>query len=176
MPECVLGIDPMKASVEVTNPGIVYKNFLIVVSRVPEGYDSTPGQVDPDLSREAAKFMFQNLNSKAFIFVLTMSLCLKAFFFKRYMLSEYIAVAFYLNGVYSLLATLNTIYMKFINPEIQFLAILVMWAYFIFAMILFFEYKPVRTGIKSAIAFLMSWAGYFIVALSFSYLIVLLKQ
>ncbi len=139
-------------------------------------YESTPGQVDPDLSREAAKFMFQNLNSMAFFFVLTMSLCLKAFFFKRYMLSEYIAVAFYLNGVYTLLATLNTIYMKFINPEIQFLAILVMWAYFIFAMILFFEYKPVRTGIKSAIAFLMSWAGYFIVALSFSYLIVLLKQ
>ncbi len=40
-----LGIDPEKASVEVTNPGIVYKNFLIVVSRVPEGYESTPGHI-----------------------------------------------------------------------------------------------------------------------------------
>lgn len=40
-----LGIDPTEASVEVTNPGAVYKNFLIVVSRVPEGYDSTPGHI-----------------------------------------------------------------------------------------------------------------------------------
>ena len=40
-----LGVDPETASVEVTNPGIVYKNFLIVVSRVPEGYESTPGHI-----------------------------------------------------------------------------------------------------------------------------------
>ncbi|MBH55259.1 MAG: hypothetical protein CMI18_13070 [Opitutaceae bacterium] len=40
-----LGMDPETASVEVTNPGAVYKNFLIVVSRVPEGYDSTPGDI-----------------------------------------------------------------------------------------------------------------------------------
>ena len=40
-----LGMDSEKASIEVTNPGIVYRNFLIVVSRVPEGYDSTPGHI-----------------------------------------------------------------------------------------------------------------------------------
>jgi quinoprotein glucose dehydrogenase len=40
-----LGMDPNKASIEVTNPGIIFKNFLIVVSRVPEGYESTPGDI-----------------------------------------------------------------------------------------------------------------------------------
>ena len=40
-----LGIDPATASIEVTTPGIVYKNFLIVTSRVPEEYNSTPGDV-----------------------------------------------------------------------------------------------------------------------------------
>jgi len=40
-----LGMDPEDASIEVTNPGIVYKDFLIVVSRVPEGYSSTPGDI-----------------------------------------------------------------------------------------------------------------------------------
>jgi len=40
-----LGMDPKESSIEVTNPGIVYKNFLIVVSRVPEGYSSTPGDI-----------------------------------------------------------------------------------------------------------------------------------
>ena len=40
-----LGMDPSKASVEATSPGIVYKNHLIVGGRVPEGYKSTPGDI-----------------------------------------------------------------------------------------------------------------------------------
>ncbi len=40
-----LRVDYKKASIEVTSPGIVYKNLLIVGSRVPEGYDSTPGDI-----------------------------------------------------------------------------------------------------------------------------------
>ncbi len=40
-----LGMDAEKASIEVTTPGAVYQDFLIVGSRVPEGYDSTPGHI-----------------------------------------------------------------------------------------------------------------------------------
>ena len=40
-----LGVDAINASIEVTTPGIVYRNFLIVTSRVPEEYNSTPGHV-----------------------------------------------------------------------------------------------------------------------------------
>ena len=40
-----LSVDPAKASIEVTTPGIVYRNVLIVGSRVPEGNDSTPGDI-----------------------------------------------------------------------------------------------------------------------------------
>jgi len=40
-----LAVDSSIASIEVTTPGIVYKNFLIVTSRVPEEYNSTPGDV-----------------------------------------------------------------------------------------------------------------------------------
>ena len=40
-----LGVDPLTASIEVTTPGIVYRNLLIVTSRVPEEYNSTPGHV-----------------------------------------------------------------------------------------------------------------------------------
>ncbi len=40
-----LGIDPRKASIECTSPGIVYRDLLIVASRVPEGYISTPGHI-----------------------------------------------------------------------------------------------------------------------------------
>ncbi len=40
-----LPVDPAKASIEVTTPGIVYQDVLIVGSRVPEGDFSTPGDV-----------------------------------------------------------------------------------------------------------------------------------
>ncbi|MDT0689077.1 family 16 glycoside hydrolase [Salegentibacter sp. F188] len=41
-----LPIDPEMAAIEVTSPGIVYQNFLIVGSRVPEGERlSTPGDI-----------------------------------------------------------------------------------------------------------------------------------
>ncbi|MFC4871879.1 family 16 glycoside hydrolase [Negadavirga shengliensis] len=40
-----LPVESATASIEVTTPGIVYKNFLIVTSRVPEEYNSTPGDV-----------------------------------------------------------------------------------------------------------------------------------
>lgn len=40
-----LGVDSLKASIEVTTPGIVYRDYLIVTSRVPEEYNSTPGDV-----------------------------------------------------------------------------------------------------------------------------------
>lgn len=40
-----MGMDPNKVSIEVTSPGIIFENHLIVGSRVPEGYNSTPGHV-----------------------------------------------------------------------------------------------------------------------------------
>lgn len=40
-----LDMDHTEASIEVTSPGAVYQNMLIVGSRVPEGYNSTPGHI-----------------------------------------------------------------------------------------------------------------------------------
>lgn len=40
-----LGIDPARAVIEMTTPGAVYKNFLIVASRVNEDYDASPGHI-----------------------------------------------------------------------------------------------------------------------------------
>ena len=38
-----LGVDPARVGLEMTSPGAVYKNFLILGSRVNESYDSSPG-------------------------------------------------------------------------------------------------------------------------------------
>lgn len=40
-----LGMEEAKAYIEVTTPGIIYKNLLIIGSKVPEDYHSTPGHV-----------------------------------------------------------------------------------------------------------------------------------
>ncbi len=40
-----LPVAPEKASVEVTTPGIVFEDVLVIGSRVPEGNESTPGDI-----------------------------------------------------------------------------------------------------------------------------------
>lgn len=49
-----LPVPPASASVEVTTPGIVYDDILIVGSRVPEGNDSTPGDIRAYSARTGA--------------------------------------------------------------------------------------------------------------------------
>src|SRR5918994_6883756 len=40
-----LGVDPSTAVIEMTSPGTVFRNFLIVASRVNESYDASPGHI-----------------------------------------------------------------------------------------------------------------------------------
>jgi quinoprotein glucose dehydrogenase len=40
-----LGVDPQSAFVEMTSPGAIYRNLLILGSRVNESYDASPGHI-----------------------------------------------------------------------------------------------------------------------------------
>jgi quinoprotein glucose dehydrogenase len=40
-----LGVDPVSAVIEMTSPGAVFKNFLIIASRVNESYEASPGHI-----------------------------------------------------------------------------------------------------------------------------------
>jgi quinoprotein glucose dehydrogenase len=40
-----LGVDPVTVGLEMTSPGAVYRNLLIVGSRVNESYDASPGHI-----------------------------------------------------------------------------------------------------------------------------------
>ncbi len=60
-----LDIDPKKASVEMTTPGIIYQDHLIVGGRVPEGYQSTPGDVRSYNARTGAfEWIFHTVPQK----------------------------------------------------------------------------------------------------------------
>ena len=137
--------------------------------------DSAVEQMGEDNIIKARDFMFRNINNLLFFFVLSMSLALKTFFYRKYLLSEYIAVSFYLVGFYSLMTAFNVFYIKYVDPGTQYLAILAMAVYFIYAMIRFFNKGPIWVGIKSLIVYFLAYLGYGFLAFGFSFLIVVLN-
>jgi glucose dehydrogenase len=57
-----LGVDPSSAIIEMTSPGAVFKNFLIIASRVNESYDASPGHIRAyDTVSGALKWIFHTI-------------------------------------------------------------------------------------------------------------------
>ena len=57
-----LGVDPATAVIEMTSPGAVFKNFLIIASRVNESYDASPGHIRGyDTVTGALKWIFHTI-------------------------------------------------------------------------------------------------------------------
>lgn len=137
---------------------------------------SNDGRIDWEQFYRARDYMFQNIKSLAFILVFTLAVSLKLFFRSQYSLAEYIAVSFYLNGFYSLLATLNLFFIQYVNSKIQYLAMVLMCAYFVYAMISFFQSQGLKIGIKSVLLYWLAYGVYVFLAINFSYLIVMFKS
>ena len=130
-------------------------------------------QIDLEIFAQARDYMFQNIKSMAFILVFTLALFMKLFFRRKYSFPEFIAISFYLNGLYSLLATLNLFFIQYVNSKIQYLAIVVMCAYFIYAMISFLKYKPLINGMKSFLTYWLAYGAYIVIAFGVSYLLLM---
>ena len=57
-----LGVDPASAVIEMTSPGAVFKNILIIASRVNESYDASPGHIRGyDTVSGALKWIFHTI-------------------------------------------------------------------------------------------------------------------
>ena len=57
-----LGVDPSSAVIEMTSPGAVFRNLLIVASRVNESYDASPGHIRAfDTVTGAMKWIFHTI-------------------------------------------------------------------------------------------------------------------
>ena len=60
-----LGVDPARVSLEMTSPGAVYKDYLIVGSRVNESYDASPGHIRAfDAATGALRWIFHTIPQK----------------------------------------------------------------------------------------------------------------
>lgn len=143
-----------------------FQNSTITVS------DNSQSQ----LLTQARNFMMLNIDKFLFLFVINLSILLKIFFFKRYRLAEYIAVGFYIAGVYTFITTLNMLYVQYINPDFQFLAMIIMSIYFCYAMVSLFKRRKILTAIKSFVVFFIGIFSYGMLAFALSYVIILFKN
>lgn len=124
----------------------------------------------------ARDFMLININKLLFIFVFSLALFSKLFFYKKYSLAEFLAISFYLVGMYTIITTFNMFFIKYLNPNMQTLAAIIMWGYFVYAMITLFKSKKLLTGIKAIIVYILSYLSYVFLAFGLSYLIVLFQK
>jgi len=128
------------------------------------------------LLTEARNFMLLNIDKLLFVFVFTMGVFLKLFFYRNRSLAEFLAVSFYLTAIYTIFTTLNMFYIRYVDGTFQGLAIFVMLFYFCYASVSFFQKRKLIVLIKSIILFFLSFISYGLLAFAVSFLIVYLKQ
>jgi hypothetical protein len=144
-----------------------FRNALIVVEE---------GPLEGNLLTEARNYMIFNINNFLFIFVFTLAVFSKLFYFRSYSLAEFLAISFYLLGVYTLLVTCNMFLVQYIGDNMQPLGILIMLIYFVYAMYSLFKGSYLLVILKSSVLFVLAFLSYAITSFGVSYVIVLLKQ
>ncbi|NND62693.1 MAG: DUF3667 domain-containing protein [Flavobacteriaceae bacterium] len=120
---------------------------------------------------DARTFMITHIDKFLFVFVFSLGIFLKLFFYNQRRLAEFIAISFYLLGVYTLFVTLNMFYVQYID-DLQFLGMLAMWLYFILSMVSFFQKRKIVVVLKSFFVFFFAFLVYVFIAFGLSYLIV----
>lgn len=146
----------------VVNPGKVFRDFIegkrksyynpisffvlltaiYIIIRVIIGYDPLVGQFEnndhvegstfQNTSKEASRYMVNNINYIMIFLVFSIGLMLKLFFRKRYNLAEYTSVGFYISGIYVITGIIFMLagnYFSFQMGQYQLLLLLVIIFY-----------------------------------------------
>jgi hypothetical protein len=157
--------------------------FLYLVIRALIDYDpfinntiAVEDNSQRQLLTKARDFMLLNIDKLLFVFVFTMALLLKVFFYKKRTLAEFTVISFYLIAVYTIFSTLNMLFIQYVSREFQFLAVLAMLPYFLFTLISFFQKRKFMVFLKAMIIFFLGFFSYAFIAYSISLLIIYLKN
>jgi len=135
-----------------------------------------PKDFNQSLFKSAGDFMVTNINNIMFLFVFTMGLFFKAFFSKRNSLAEFIAISFYLVGIYTIIGTLAAFYLKFVDPKYKMIPMIIFLVYVIYAFTSLFKSRSIFTIFKIIVAYILSFIFYAAFGYAFSFLIVWLKS
>ena len=150
--------------------------FLIDFNPLPDRIKPTDAIGEYEIFSEAGYFMFANIDKILFIFVFTLGIALKGFFYKKYSLAEYIAISFFLVGVYILCGVVNMFALTYISKKLSYLALGLFLLYLTYALISLFQKKKLLVGIKSILVYFISVFFYMVFGYGLSLLIVMLKQ
>lgn len=124
----------------------------------------------------ARNFMLLNIDKLLFVFIFVLALYLKLFFFKKYSLAEYVAIAFYLIGVYTIFATLNMFYIHYTASEMHAGALLLMFIYFTYAIVSTIKKNRIWVLIKLIPLYFLAIVSYALIAFGISYIIISIKS
>lgn len=187
----------------VINPGKLYREFLngkrktyykpvpffilttiiLVLVRTLTSYDpfkeiDNNTIDDPNFERLIAtgKFMSKNINNFLLLFVISLSMSFKLFFRKSYTLAEYLAIAFYIVGIYTLFAALSLFLTNFVSGNVQYVPFLIMVVYVLYALNSLFPQKKIQVTLKTLILYPIAVFIYVILGFGLSFLIVSLKN
>jgi hypothetical protein len=144
-----------------------FRNSMIVVEE---------GSADGTVLTDAKNYFLLNINNFLFIFVFTLAIFLKLFFYRKYSLAEFLAISFYLIGVYTLLITCNMFLIQYIGDHLKPWEILIMLLYFNFAMCSLFKKSYFLVILKSSVLYILAFFFYFAIAYGMSFLIVSFTQ
>lgn len=161
----------------------ILMTFIYLVIREIINYDpfgdtnlNVVDETTSQLLTKARNYMLLNIDKLLFVFVLTLGTTLKIFFYKKYSFAEFLAISFFLTGVYTLLTTLNMFYIQYIDSTLQAIHIVVMLFYFVYAMLSLFPKRRIAVIIRSILAFILAFISYGFVAYGISLLIIWIKN
>lgn len=157
----------------------ILSTFLYLVLRSVINYNpvSLEGvNVDGELLVEASKYMVKNINNILFLLVVALGIFLKLFFLKRHSLAEFLAISFYLVGIYTLMGAIFMFYLRFVNPTPKYVTFILFFFYIVYAFISFFQVKKIKVALKVCLVFLFSFMVYIVFGFFLSLLIVWLKH
>lgn len=137
---------------------------------------NAPKDFEATLFLKAGKFMVTNINNIMFIFVFTLGLFLKTFFSKKNTFAEFIAIAFYLVGIYTLIGTAVMFYFKYFDSRYKMIPVLIFGVYIVYALTSYFKSKSFLTFFKLIFMYALSFFVYAALGYALSFLIVWLKS
>ncbi|XLS30461.1 DUF3667 domain-containing protein [Flavobacteriaceae bacterium M23B6Z8] len=127
-------------------------------------------------TREAARFMVSHINHILIFLVFAIALITKLFFWKKYNLTEYTVVGFFIAGMYILVGIplmFITKYTSFNSSQIQ---ILLLFVYIMYSILSLFTKRNFTNLAAAFFVGILSIAFYIILGYGFSLAVVLLKN
>ncbi len=160
---------------------------LYIILRTMINFDPLEGQVAIDPSsnelprsvvktRQAARFMVAHINHIMFFLVFSIAVITKLFFWKKQNLAEYIAMGFYISGMYILFGIPLMFISKYSSFNANEIQLILLAIYILFCIGSFFKKRSFRNIVTYFFTSILSILLYISLGFGFSLWIVLLKD